>query len=88
MAKILIPIDNGASRSTSSAFALACKKFNKEYDEMYLVNVYSSWDYLNEEKNAGKMCLSQYERLCASEGVSTTFADALEPSEFFAFKLL
>lgn len=90
MVKIACCIDNGSNQSTNRAFDEALKHTNKKKDEMYLVNVYSSWDYLNEEKNAGKMSLSQvgntvartdsvqYERLCASEGINVAIATQIE----------
>jgi hypothetical protein len=59
MVKVACCVDNGSNHSTNHAFEEAIKHFDKDRDEMFLVNVYSSWDYLNEEKNAGKMSLSQ-----------------------------
>eukprot|EP01123_Difflugia_compressa_P009350 TRINITY_DN3073_c0_g1_i1.p1 TRINITY_DN3073_c0_g1~~TRINITY_DN3073_c0_g1_i1.p1 ORF type:complete len:167 (+),score=32.27 TRINITY_DN3073_c0_g1_i1:19-519(+) len=70
--KILVIVDNGTNRSTNAAFNLCMKQLNKEKDDLFLINVYTSWDYLNEEKNAGKLALSQYERLCQAEGVAVT----------------
>ena len=35
----------------------------------FLVNVYTSWDYLNEEKNAGKLALAQMSKVCELEDV-------------------
>lgn len=35
------------------------------------MNIYSSWDYLNEEKNSGKLCLSEYEALFENYNVDT-----------------
>lgn len=68
--KILICIDNGVNKATSTAFCLASKNYNRRApDKVYLINIYSSWDYLNDEKNAGKMMLEQYARLCKIDGV-------------------
>jgi len=69
---VLVVVDNGTNRSTHAAFNLCMQNFDKEKDELYLINVYTSWDYLNEEKNAGKLALSQYERLCNAEGITCT----------------
>jgi len=33
------------------------------------------------KKNAGKMCLSQYELLCASEGINVKFARQIESDD-------
>jgi len=59
------------------------QNFNKENEELYLINVYTSWDFLNEEKNAGKLALSQYERLCNAEGIPVTVRqlEAAEPNQ-------
>lgn len=89
MVKVAVCVDNGSNQSTTRAFDEALKHIDKAKDEVFLVNVYSSWDYLNEEKNAGKMSLSQvlhtstftdfqYERLCASEGITVAIATQLE----------
>lgn len=70
--RLLLCVDNGVNKSTSSAFCLLCKNFNPDSnDKVFLINIYSSWDYLNEEKNAGKMMLDQYARLCKIDGVCT-----------------
>eukprot|EP01124_Arcella_intermedia_P027758 TRINITY_DN549_c0_g1_i2.p1 TRINITY_DN549_c0_g1~~TRINITY_DN549_c0_g1_i2.p1 ORF type:complete len:177 (+),score=33.17 TRINITY_DN549_c0_g1_i2:44-574(+) len=81
--KILIVVDNGGNRSTHAAFNLCMKAYKPERDEIFLINVYTSWDYLNEEKNAGKLALSQYERLCQAENIPVTVRqiEADDPNE-------
>eukprot|EP01121_Diplochlamys_sp_Union-15-3_P019933 TRINITY_DN7624_c0_g1_i1.p1 TRINITY_DN7624_c0_g1~~TRINITY_DN7624_c0_g1_i1.p1 ORF type:complete len:132 (-),score=19.60 TRINITY_DN7624_c0_g1_i1:171-566(-) len=44
----------------------------QDEDEIYLCNIYSSWDYLNDEKNEGKVHLSQFHRYCEKLGVNVT----------------
>jgi hypothetical protein len=80
--RILLCVDNGANKATSSAFCLLCKNFKpNSLDKVYLINIYSSWDYLNDEKNAGKMMLDQYARLCKIDGMRVEFAKQFESDD-------
>jgi len=79
--KVLICIDNGVNKSTSAAFCLASKNVNRNQDKVYVVNIYSSWDYLNDEKNAGKMMLEQYARLCKIDGMKLELARQIESDD-------
>jgi hypothetical protein len=80
--RILLCIDNGTNKATSSAFCLLCKNFRpNSNDKLYLINIYSSWDYLNEEKNAGKLMLDQYARLCKIDGMKVEFARQFESDD-------
>jgi len=69
--RVLLAVDNGTNRASSAAFHQCLKDLDKTQDILYLVNVYSSWDYLNEERNAGKLALAQYQRLCETEGIKS-----------------
>jgi len=72
-------IDNEVSTSKAFGFALDEMK-DKESDILYLLNVYSSWDYLNEEKNSGLLSLDSYRNLCRSENVGRFVAKQIESS--------
>jgi len=77
--RILVAIDNGVNKSTSKAFKQAMKRLDKGKDELFLVNCYSSWDYLNDEKNAGKLTLSSFEQVAKAQDVKV-FTRQLESS--------
>lgn len=51
-------------KSTKKAFKNALKVFRNGRDTMFLVHVYSNWDYLNDEHNSGKLILEEYNSYC------------------------
>eukprot|EP01120_Amphizonella_sp_Union-15-10_P014577 TRINITY_DN7112_c0_g1_i1.p1 TRINITY_DN7112_c0_g1~~TRINITY_DN7112_c0_g1_i1.p1 ORF type:complete len:155 (+),score=24.57 TRINITY_DN7112_c0_g1_i1:44-508(+) len=57
----MVAIDG--DKSTSLAVDRMMNDYTSE-DTVYLCNIYSSWDYLNHEKNDGKIFLDQFSRLC------------------------
>jgi len=67
--RLMVLIDH--QKSTDKAFRIAFKE-KKPEDELYFLNVYSSWDYLNEEKNSGKLSLAEYQGYCDSSGIPTS----------------
>lgn len=80
--KILVAIDNGMSQTNQVCFRQALNVMEKNSDSMcvrlilylcddfsFLVNVYTSWDMLNDEKNAGRLNLSQFQKLAHLENV-------------------
>jgi hypothetical protein len=52
----------------SRAMKAALKKADKIRDLLILVNLFSSWDLLNDEKNAGKGSLYQQQSYAEAEG--------------------
>jgi nucleotide-binding universal stress UspA family protein len=67
--KVLVLVDH--DRSTDKGFKEALKTFDPEKDELYLLNVYSTWDYTNFERNLGHLMLFDYSDYAQSLGVGT-----------------
>ncbi|KAN0031789.1 hypothetical protein ACTFIV_005656 [Dictyostelium citrinum] len=68
--RICIIIDS--DESTNRALNKALENFDKEKDELYLLAVTSSLDYLNDEKNDAKLTLYKYEHYFDSIGIEYT----------------
>ncbi|KAN0053280.1 hypothetical protein ACTA71_009729 [Dictyostelium dimigraforme] len=68
--RICIIIDS--DESTNRALNKALETFDKEKDELYLLAVTSSLDYLNDEKNDAKLTLYKYEHYFDSIGIQYT----------------
>ncbi|EAL68043.2 hypothetical protein DDB_G0278883 [Dictyostelium discoideum AX4] len=68
--RICIIIDS--DESTNRALNKALETFDKEKDELYLLAVTSSLDYLNDEKNDAKLTLYKYEHYFDSIGIEYT----------------
>jgi len=66
----LIIIDS--DDSTNKAVNKAMEDFDKEKDELYLLTVTSSLDYLNDEKNDAKLTMYKYEHYFDSIGITYT----------------
>ncbi|KAF2070449.1 hypothetical protein CYY_008229 [Polysphondylium violaceum] len=66
----LIIIDS--DDSTNRAVNKAMENFDKEKDELYLLTVTSSLDYLNDEKNDAKLTMYKYEHYFDSIGITYT----------------
>lgn len=65
---VLVDYDPTSKR----AFKKALETFNPEAgDELFLINFYSSWDYLNEDRNAGKLALYEFKSYVETVGVIT-----------------
>eukprot|EP01111_Echinosteliopsis_oligospora_P000816 TRINITY_DN1097_c0_g1_i1.p1 TRINITY_DN1097_c0_g1~~TRINITY_DN1097_c0_g1_i1.p1 ORF type:complete len:150 (-),score=29.10 TRINITY_DN1097_c0_g1_i1:103-552(-) len=63
MVRVMVAID--PDKSSERAFHEAMKTYkDDEDDKLFLVAITSSWDYLNEEKNALKIELYKYESWC------------------------
>jgi len=58
--------------STKRAFKEVLKLANKNHDHIFVVHVYSTWDYLNEEQNDGKLILFDYTSYAKALGYSAT----------------
>lgn len=72
MTKILVPIDH--TDSSMRALIMAINRCNKDSskDEIHLVHFFSFFDYLNDEKNNGKLYLEQARNLCELSKVSSS----------------
>lgn len=66
--RVMVLIDH--DKSTDRAFKEALKALNPQTDVLYLLHVYSSWDYLNTDKHSGKLYLSEYSTYAENSGVS------------------
>ena len=66
--RVMVLIDH--DKSTDRAFKEALKVLNPQTDVLYLLHVYSSWDYLNTDKHSGKLYLSEYSTYAENSGVS------------------
>eukprot|EP01116_Phalansterium_solitarium_P007193 TRINITY_DN19722_c0_g1_i1.p1 TRINITY_DN19722_c0_g1~~TRINITY_DN19722_c0_g1_i1.p1 ORF type:complete len:158 (+),score=40.37 TRINITY_DN19722_c0_g1_i1:186-659(+) len=64
MVRIMVLLDQDPS--SKKAFKAALATFNQETDVLLLVHIYSSWDYLNDEKNTGKLALYEFESYCTT----------------------
>lgn len=68
MTKILVPIDH--TDSSMRALIMAINRCEKGKDEIHLAHFFSFFDYLNDEKNNGKLYLEQARNLCELSKVS------------------
>ncbi len=67
MGRILVFVDHDPS--SKKAFKAAIHSFDKNADVLILVNIYSSWDYLNEDKNTGRLTLHEFKNYAETLGV-------------------
>jgi len=64
---VMVAVDS--SIASSKTVRLALQQLDKTTDKLILIHIYSSWDYLNDEKNEGKIALEHQRAICEQLGV-------------------
>jgi hypothetical protein len=65
--KFVVFVDQ--DKTSRAAFKMALERFDPEKDQLVLINVYSSWDMLNDEKNSGMLALEEFKSYVKAIGV-------------------